>query len=85
MKLSGKRIAFKPVAPPEEKTESGIYLPETSRDEFIYGEVIAVGDGCKDELKQSKVIFVNEGRVEKAKWEGKECKMTLEDSIIGYE
>lgn len=50
-------IAFKPLAdrvlvkpaPAEEKTASGLYIPDTAKEKPQRGEVVAVGTGKKDE------------------------------------
>ena len=36
-------------APAEEKTIGGIIIPDTAKEKPLQGEVIAVGDGTKDE------------------------------------
>ena len=45
----------------EEKTASGIILPDTAKEKPLMGEVVAVGNGTKDEvmiLKEGdKVVF----------------------------
>lgn len=50
VKLSplGDRVLVKPDAA-EEKTASGIYIPDTAKEKPQRGEVIAVGPGKKDE------------------------------------
>ena len=37
------------VAPAEEKTAGGIIIPDTAKEKPLQGEVLAVGNGTKDE------------------------------------
>lgn len=48
------RVVVKP-APAEEKTASGIIIPDTAKEKPQRGEVIAVGPGKKDEPTSVKV------------------------------
>jgi len=74
IKPLGKRIVVKPLKQ-EEKTEGGIYLPDTaSKDKPQRGEVIAVGPDFKGVKKGDKVIF--------AKYGGTEIKIEEEEYLI---
>ena len=42
------RVLIKP-APAEEKTVGGIIIPDSAKEKPLKGEVIAVGNGTKDE------------------------------------
>ena len=42
------RVLIKP-APAEEKTVGGIIIPDTAKEKPLQGEVIAAGNGTKDE------------------------------------
>ena len=42
-------------APSEEKTASGIYIPDTAKEKPLKGSIVAVGSGKKDEPMQVKV------------------------------
>jgi len=56
-------ISFKPLAdrvlvepaPAEEKTASGIIIPDTAKEKPLKGNVVAVGEGKKDEPMTLKV------------------------------
>jgi chaperonin GroES len=48
VKPLGDRVLVKP-APAEEKTASGIIIPDTAKEKPQKGEVVAVGNGKKDE------------------------------------
>lgn len=57
------KITFKPLgdrvlvrsAPAEEKTNSGLIIPDTAKEKPQKGHIIAVGDGKKDEPMHVKV------------------------------
>lgn len=42
------RVLIKP-APAEEKTAGGIIIPDTAKEKPLQGEVLAIGNGTKDE------------------------------------
>ena len=47
-------------APAEEKTIGGIIIPDTAKEKPLKGEVVAVGNGTKDEemvLKEGDVVL----------------------------
>jgi chaperonin GroES len=48
------RVVIQP-APAEEKTASGLYIPDTAKEKPQRGTVVAVGDGKKDEPITVKV------------------------------
>ena len=58
-----KKISFKPLAdrvliepePAEEKTASGIIIPDTAKEKPQRGEIVAIGTGKKDEPFNVKV------------------------------
>jgi chaperonin GroES len=48
------RVVIQP-APAEEKTASGLYIPDTAKEKPQRGTVVAVGEGKKDEPVTVKV------------------------------
>ena len=53
------RVLIKPAAA-EEKTVSGIIIPDSAKDKPLKGEVIAIGNGTKDEdmvVKQGDTVL----------------------------
>lgn len=48
------RVLIKP-APAEEKTAGGLIIPDTAKEKPLQGEVLAVGNGTKDEEMVLKV------------------------------
>ncbi|GAB1416868.1 co-chaperone GroES [Paludibacter sp.] len=54
IKPLGDRVLVKP-APAEEKTISGIIIPDSAKEKPLKGEVKAVGKGTKDETMEVSV------------------------------
>ena len=54
IKPLGDRVLVKP-APVEEKTVSGIVIPDSAKEKPLKGEVLAVGKGTKDEAMEVAV------------------------------
>ena len=75
-------VLVKPVDA-EEKTKSGIYLPETAKEKPQVGEIMAVGDGAVDENGKKIPMVVRVGmKVMYTKWGGNEVKVENEDWTI---
>lgn len=71
----GDRVLVKPIAK-EEKTKSGIYLPDTAKEKPQEGEVIAVGPGKFDEAGKRIPMDLKVGdTVIYAKYGGTEIKI----------
>ena len=67
----------------EQKTKSGIIIPDTAQEKPQEGEVVAVGPGGRDEKGKLIVIDVKPGdRVLFGKWSGTEVKIDGEDLLI---
>ena len=76
------RLLVKPIEK-EEKTKSGIYLPDTAKEKPQEGEVIAVGPGRLSEDGKRVVMDVKVGdTVVYAKYGGTEIKIDDEELII---
>lgn len=71
------RVLVKPAAA-EEKTVSGIIIPDTAKEKPLKGEVIAVGEGTKDE----KMIVKAGDQVLYGKYAGTEIEYNEEHMII---
>jgi chaperonin GroES len=80
-KVSVKPLADRVLIEPqeaEEKTESGIIIPDTAKEKPQQGKVVAVGKGTKDE-----VMEVQEGdTVLYGKYAGNELKLEGKDYLI---
>ena len=76
------RVLVKPIEK-EEKTKSGIYLPDTAKEKPQEGEVIAVGPGkLNNEGKRIPMDFKVGDKVIYDRYGGKEIKIDDEDFII---
>lgn len=77
LKPLADRVLVKPAAA-EEKTVSGIIIPDTAKEKPLKGEVVAVGEGTKDE----KMIVKKGDHVLYGKYAGTEIEFNEEAMII---
>ena len=78
----GDRIVVKPT-PTEEKTKSGIVLPDTAKEKPQEGEVIAVGSGRLLENGQRVAIDLKVGdKILFSKYAGTEIKLDDVEYLI---
>jgi chaperonin GroES len=76
------RVVVKRVAA-EDKTASGIIIPDTAKEKPSQGEVVAVGPGGRDEAGQVIPIDLKVGdRVLFGKWSGTEIKIDGAELLI---
>ncbi len=67
----------------EEKTASGIIIPDAAKEKPMEGEIIAVGPGARDENGALQALDVKAGdRILFGKWSGTEVKMNGEELLI---
>ena len=67
----------------EEKTASGIIIPDTAQEKPMQGKIIAVGSGSKDESGKVTPLDVKEGdSVLFGKWSGTEVKIDGTEYLI---
>jgi chaperonin GroES len=67
----------------EEKTKSGIIIPDTAKEKPMEGEVISVGSGIRQENGSITPLDVKAGdRVLFGKWSGTEIKLNNTDYIV---
>ena len=67
----------------EEKTKGGIIIPDTAKEKPIEGEVLAVGNGARDESGKVHPLDVKAGdRILFGKWSGTEVKIDGEDLLV---
>ncbi len=71
------RVLVKP-APAEEKTAGGIIIPDTAKEKPLQGEVLATGNGTKDE----EMILKSGDTVLYAKYAGTEVELDGEKYLI---
>lgn len=85
----GDKVLIKPVSA-EEKTKSGIYIPDTAKEEKAEGEIIVLGtgklkDGKKHDFSVKKGDKVVYGKYagDEIKIDGTEYKVMKEEDIFG--
>jgi len=67
----------------EEKTKSGIIIPDTAKEKPQEGEVLAVGSGTRAENGTVHPLDVKVGdRILFGKWSGTEIKLDGDDFIV---
>ncbi|MAP24812.1 MAG: co-chaperone GroES [Rickettsiales bacterium] len=67
----------------ESKTSGGIIIPDTAKEKPIEGEVLAVGEGSRDENGKLIQLTVKKGdKVIFGKWSGTEVKINDQDLLI---
>ena len=67
----------------EEKTAGGIIIPDTAKEKPQEGEVIAAGEGLRNEAGKLTPLDVKAGdRILFGKWSGTEVRIDGEDLII---
>ncbi|MDL2290061.1 co-chaperone GroES [Paludibacteraceae bacterium OttesenSCG-928-F17] len=78
------RVLVKP-APVEEKTVSGIIIPDSAKEKPLKGEVVAVGEGTKDEKmvvsKGNNVLYGKYAGTE-LEWEGEKYLIMRQSDIL---
>ena len=79
------RVLIEPAAA-EEKTASGIFIPDTAKEKPLVGTIIAVGNGKKDEPLTVKVgdkVLYGQYAGTEIKLDGKKYLMMRESDIYG--
>lgn len=67
----------------QEKTKGGIIIPDTAKEKPSEGEIVAVGNGARNEAGQIQALDVKAGdRILFGKWSGTEIKINGEDLLI---
>ena len=78
----GERVIVRAL-PQEEKTKSGIYLPDTAKEKPQQGEVMAVGTGRITDDGKVLAMHVKVGdKILYGKYSGTEIKLEGEDFLI---
>lgn len=82
LKPLSDRVVVEPIEQ-EEKTESGIYLPDTAKEKPQHGKVIAVGSGRRAQNGEKIPMSVKAGdQVLFAKYAGTEVKLDGKKYLI---
>jgi len=67
----------------EEKTKGGIIIPDSAKEKPQEGEVVAVGNGARDETGKLVPLDVKKGdKVLFGKWSGTEVKIDGHELLI---
>ncbi len=78
------RVLVKP-APAEEKTVSGIIIPDSAKEKPLKGEVLAVGNGTKDEemvVKKGDNVLYGKYAGTELEWEGEQYLIMRQSDIL---
>ena len=76
------RILVDPITQ-EEKTVTGLYIPDTAKEKPVKGKVVAVGHGYRNQDGEISALNVQVGdTVLYAKWSGNEIKVDDKNMII---
>ncbi len=75
------RIVVKP-SEAKEKTEGGIYLPETAREKLREGEVIAVASDATEEVAVGDNVIYKEFGGTEVKLNGENYILLTEDDLL---
>lgn len=85
LKPLADRVLIEP-APAEEKTASGIIIPDTAKEKPLRGKVIAAGPGKADEkmtVKKGDTVLYGQYSGTEIKMEGKTYLIMRESDIYG--
>ena len=67
----------------EEKTKGGIIIPDAAKEKPQEGEIVAVGNGARDETGKLVPLDVKKGdKVLFGKWSGTEVKIDGQELLI---
>ena len=78
------RVLVQPVAA-EEKTISGIIIPDSAKEKQLKGEVIAVGNGTKDEemvVAVGNTVLYGKYAGQELEWEGEKYLIMKQSDIL---
>ena len=79
----GDRVIVKPLSEEDNKTPSGIYIPDTAKEKPQEGEVVAVGPGEPNDNGEKIKPDVDKGdKVVYSKYGGTEIKVDGEEYLI---
>jgi len=78
------RVLVKP-APAEQKTVSGIIIPDSAKEKPLKGEVLAVGNGTKDEemvVAVGNTVLYGKYAGTELEWEGEKLLIMRQSDIL---
>ncbi|NLD61353.1 co-chaperone GroES [Candidatus Sumerlaeota bacterium] len=85
------RVLVKRAEEAEQKTAGGIFIPDTAKEKPQRGEVVAVGEGKKDDtgkriamdVKKGDIVLFGKYAGSEIKVDGEEYLIMREDDILG--
>lgn len=85
------RVLVKRAEEAEQKSAGGLFIPDTAKEKPQRGEVVAVGDGKKDDsgkripmdVKKGDVVLFGKYAGSEIKVDGEEFLIMREDDILG--
>lgn len=91
IKPLGQRVLVKRIENDDQKTEGGIFLPDTAKEKPQEAEVLALGTGGKDEegkdieftVKEGDTVLISKYGGTEVKIDGAECLIMNEGDILG--
>lgn len=78
------RVLIKP-APAEEKTAGGIIIPDTAKEKPLQGEVLAAGNGTKDEemvLKAGDTVLYGKYAATEVELDGEKYLIMRQSDVL---
>lgn len=84
IKPLGDRVLIEPNAA-EEMTASGLYIPDSAKEKPLKGQVLAVGNGTKDEemiLKAGDTVLYGKYAGTEIEFEGKKYLMMRQSDVL---
>lgn len=85
IKPLGDRVLIQPTAA-EEVTASGIYIPDAAKEKPLKGQVVAAGQGTKDEemvLKAGDTVLYGKYAGTEIEFEGEKYLMMRQSDVLG--
>ena len=83
--LADRVLILPAPAPAEEKTIGGIIIPDTAKEKPLKGEVVAAGNGTKDEemiLKVGDTVLYGKYAGTELEFEGKKYLMMRQSDVL---
>ena len=85
------RVLVKRAEEAEQKSAGGLFIPDTAKEKPQRGEIIAVGDGKKDDdgkripmdVKKGDIVLFGKYAGSEIKVDGEEFLIMREDDILG--